>query len=147
MMLGRVGMLIAFVIALQAPSAFAAEQSLVYETYKVSVEPIFLKNRPGHARCVVCHVESNNAFRLQKLTPGSNSWTEEQSRRNFEMVLKLVVPSDPLSSRLLLAPLAPEAGGAAYHSGGRQFSSKDDPDWKILAQWAAGQDQPVSPTK
>lgn len=147
MMLGRMGMLIAFVFGLQAAPASAAEQSLVYETYKTSVEPIFLKKRPGHARCVVCHMESNNAFRLQKLTPGSTSWTEEQSRRNFEMVSKLVVLSDPLSSRLLLAPLAPEAGGAAYHSGGRQFSSRDDPDWKILAQWAAGQSQAVSPTK
>jgi hypothetical protein len=147
MMLGRMGMLIAFVFGLQAAPASAAEQSLVYETYKTSVEPIFLKKRPGHARCVVCHMESNNAFRLQKLTPGSTSWTEEQSRRNFEMVSKLVVLSDPLSSRLLLAPLAPEAGGAAYHSGGRQFSSKNDPDWEILAQWAAGQNQAVSPTK
>jgi hypothetical protein len=141
------GMLIAFVFGLQAAPASTAEQSLVYETYKTSVEPIFLKKRPGHARCVVCHTESNNAFRLQKLTPGSTSWTEEQSRRNFEMVSKLVVLSDPLSSRLLLAPLAPEAGGAAYHSGGRQFSSKNDPDWEILAQWAAGQNQAVSPTK
>ena len=147
MMLGRMGMLIAFVFGLQAAPASAAEQSLVYETYKTSVEPIFLKKRPGHARCVVCHTESNNAFRLQKLTPGSTSWTEEQSRRNFEMVSKLVVLSDPLSSRILLAPLAPEAGGAAYHSGGRQFFSRDDPDWKILAQWAAGQNQAVSPTK
>ena len=147
MMLGRMGMLIAFVFGLQAAPASAAEQSLIYETYKTSVEPIFLKKRPGHARCVVCHMESNNAFRLQKLTPGSSSWTEEQSRRNFEMVSKLVVLSDPLSSRLLLAPLAPEAGGAAYHSGGRQFSSKNDPDWEILAQWAAGQNQAVSPTK
>jgi hypothetical protein len=147
MLLGRMGMLIAFVFCLQAAPASAAEQSLVYETYKTSVEPIFLKKRPGHARCVVCHMESNNAFRLQKLTPGSTSWTEEQSRRNFEMVSKLVVLSDPLSSRLLLAPLAPEAGGAAYHSGGRQFSSKNDPDWEILAQWAAGQNQAVSPTK
>jgi hypothetical protein len=141
------GMLIAFVFCLQAAPTSAAEQSLVYEAYKTSVEPIFLKKRAGHARCVVCHTESNNAFRLQKLTPGSTSWTEEQSRRNFEMVSKLVVLSDPLSSRLLLAPLAPEAGGAAYHSGGRQFSSKNDPDWEILAQWAAGQNQAVSPTK
>lgn len=146
-MLGRMGMLIGFVFGLQAAPLSAAEQSLVYETYKTSVEPIFLKKRPGHARCVVCHAESNNAFRLQKLIPGSTSWTEEQSRLNFEMVSKLVVPSNPLASRLLLAPLAPEAGGAAYHSGGRQFSSKDDPDWKILAQWATGQNEAVSPTK
>jgi hypothetical protein len=36
-------------------------------------------------------------------------------------------------------PLAPEAGGNAFHNGGRQFESKDDPDWKTLEQWANGQ--------
>ena len=32
--------------------------------------------------------------------------------------------------------VAPEAGGDLFHSGGRQFESKDDPDYKILMQWA-----------
>jgi hypothetical protein len=36
---------------------------------------------------------------------------------------------------MLIHPLAPEAGGDLFHSGGRQFESKNDPDWKILAQW------------
>src|SRR5438093_89603 len=80
----------------------------------------------------------NNAFRLEKLSPGSTSWTEEQSRRNFTTVSNLVTPNDPLSSPLLLRPLAPEAGGNSYHSGGRQFSSKNDPDWKTVAEWASG---------
>jgi hypothetical protein len=25
-----------------------------------------------------------------------------------------------------------------FHSGGRQFASKDDPDWKAIAQWVSG---------
>jgi hypothetical protein len=36
----------------------------------------------------------------------------------------------------LIHPLAPEAGGDLFHSGGRQFASKDDPDWKALAEFA-----------
>jgi hypothetical protein len=36
------------------------------------------------------------------------------------------------ASRLLIHPLAPEAGGDLFHSGGRQFESQNDPDWKIL---------------
>jgi hypothetical protein len=36
---------------------------------------------------------------------------------------------------MLIHPLAPEAGGDLFHSGGRQFESKNDPDWKILAQF------------
>jgi YVTN family beta-propeller protein len=35
----------------------------------------------------------------------------------------------------LTHPLAPEAGGDAFHSGGRQFETQNDPDWLILAAW------------
>ena len=69
------------------------------------------------------------------LSPGAATWNDEQSRRNFEMVLKLVAPGDPASSRLLMHPLAHDGGGDHFHAGGRQFASKDDPDWKIIADW------------
>jgi hypothetical protein len=111
---------------------------LDYEFYKAKVEPIFLKKRVGHTRCVVCHAESNNAFRLEKLTPGSAAWSDEQSKKNFATVSNLVVPGDVATSRLLLQPLAVEAGGHVFHSGGRQFGSKKDPDWKTLVQWING---------
>jgi hypothetical protein len=115
-----------------------AAPSLDYQFFTQRVEPVFLKKRAGHTRCYVCHSESNNAFRLEKLAPGASSWSEEQSRRNFENASTLVNPGDPATSRLLLQPLAPEGGGNAFHSGGRQFASKSDPDWKILAQWVDG---------
>ncbi len=111
---------------------------LDYEFFKSRVEPVFLTKRPEHARCHVCHVESNNAFRLEKLGSGAPAWTEEQSRRNFEMASTLVNPGDPDTSRLLLHPLAPEGGGDVYHSGGRQFASKRDPEWRALAAWVNG---------
>jgi hypothetical protein len=116
----------------------AAAQSLDFEVYKTRVEPIFLKKRPGHARCVACHVDAATAFKLQPLPPGAKTWTDEQSRKNFEIVLKLVTPADPVSSRLLMHPLAHDAGGDQFHGGGRQFASKDDPDWKTIADWVAG---------
>jgi hypothetical protein len=117
----------------------ASAQSLDYEFFKTRVEPIFLTKRPGHVRCYVCHSErSNNSFKLEKLSPGEKSWTEEQSRRNFEVVSRLVVPGDPGKSLLLLQPLAPEAGGNAFHTGGRQFATQDDPNWKTLARWVGG---------
>jgi len=83
-------------------------------------------------------VESNNAFHLERLSPGVPDWTEEQSRRNFEVVATLVNPGDPDASRLLLHPLAPEGGGDVFHSGGRQFPSKRDPAWRTLAAWING---------
>ena len=79
----RMGLAIAFAVILLATSASTAEVALDYDVYKSRVEPIFLKKRPGHGRCYVCHAEGNNAFRLQKLSPGSTSWSEEQSQRNF----------------------------------------------------------------
>ena len=119
--------------------ASRAAPALDYEFFKLRVQPIFLQKRDGHTRCYVCHAESNNAFRLERLSPGANTWSEEQSRKNFEMASILVNPGDPATSRLLQQPLAPEAGGNVFHSGGRQFASKDDPNWKILADWVNGE--------
>jgi hypothetical protein len=115
----------------------AAAQSLDFEAYKTRIEPIFLKKRPTHARCVACHVDATTPFKLQPLATGAKAWTEEQSRKNFEMVLHLVTAGDPQSSHLLMHPLAPDAGGDQFHGGGRQFASKDDPDWKIIADWVS----------
>lgn len=115
-------------------ASFAIAQTLDYETYKTTVEPIFIKKRPGHARCVACHSASNNAFKLQPLPEGA-TWTDEQSRMNYEVVKKLVNQKNPRASMILMHPLAHEAGGDEFHSGGRQFLSKDDPDWKAIAAW------------
>ena len=130
----RLTALLVFVLACAA-SIPAAAQSLDYDTFKTQVEPIFLKKRPTHARCVVCHAASNNAFRLQPLDKGAASWTEEQSRKNFETVSRLVKPGDPDNSDFLKQPLAHEAGGEEFHSGGRQFPNKNDPDWQTIANW------------
>jgi hypothetical protein len=138
-MSARLTIVLAAALSLAGLSGAAPKTpTLDYEFFKTKVEPIFLKKREGHTRCYVCHEESNNAFRLEKLPAGGAFWTEEQSHTNFDTVSALVVAGDPVNSRLLLQPLAPEAGGSTFHSGGRQFASKDDPDWKTLAQWVAG---------
>jgi hypothetical protein len=126
-------------VASPLPMASRAAPSLDFEFFKSRVQPIFLQKRDGHTRCYVCHAESNNAFRLERLAPGASAWSDEQSRKNFEMASILVNPGDPATSRLLQQPLAPEVGGNVFHSGGRQFASKDDPNWKILADWVNGQ--------
>jgi len=141
--MSRLSIAVAAALALQAaavsPAAPQAKKpSLDYEYFKSRVEPIFLQKRAGHTRCYVCHAESNNNFRLEKLPSGSGFWNDEQSRKNFDTVAKLVNPGDPATSRLLMQPLAPEGGGNVFHSGGRQFSSKNDENWKTLAQWVNG---------
>ena len=132
MTLTRIATVVLIVIAFENTTSAAG---LDFNTYRTRVEPVFLKKRPGHARCVVCHESNNNAFHLESLTPGTTAWTEEQSRRNFESVSRLVVPGKPAASRLLLHPLAPAAGGDYFHGGGRQFASRNDPEWKTIAEW------------
>jgi hypothetical protein len=125
----------ALLAAIFSTAHFALAESLDYETYKNTVEPVFVKKRVGHARCVACHSAANNAFRLQPLPEGA-TWTDEQSHMNYEAVKKLVNTKNPAASLILIHPLAHEAGGDEFHSGGRQFLSKDDPDWKAIAVWA-----------
>ena len=57
-----------------------AAPALDYEFFKARVQPVFLQKRDGHTRCYVCHAESNNAFRLERLSAGASTWSEEQSR-------------------------------------------------------------------
>jgi hypothetical protein len=129
----------------QTPASPDAQTpQLDYEFFKTRVEPIFLKKRSDeHARCYVCHQmmrHGGGPLSLEMLPPGASFWTEEQSRRNFETVSKLVVPGNPSLSLFLRMPLAPEAGGLAdTHQGGRQFASEDDPDWKNMKAWVLGQ--------
>jgi hypothetical protein len=131
----RYSLILALALGAGLCRGLAAAPVLDFDTFKSRVEPIFLEKRPGHTRCYVCHAESNNNFRLEKLSPGQAMWDDEQSRKNFAMIAKLVNPGDPDTSRLLLHPLAPEGGGDAFHSGGRQFADRNDPAWKTIAEW------------
>jgi hypothetical protein len=128
-----------FAFALASTTFVSAAATLDYDFYKAKVQPIFLEKRPGHAPCAMCHAGAENTLRLEKLPDGQSAWTEEQTRRNFDTVSKIVQAADnPLKSKILMHPLAPEAGGDAFHSGGRQFANKNDPDWKLIAAWAQG---------
>jgi hypothetical protein len=77
-------------------------------------------------------------MRLQELAPGATTWTEEQSRRNFQVVQLRVIPSNLSQSKLLLHPLLAEGGGTFYHSGGKHWNSFLDPEWQALANWVCG---------
>ena len=120
------------------PASGHALAYLDYEFFKTRVQPIFLAKRPGHARCISCH-GSGTPLRLQPLAPGATTWTEEESQKNFEAFKRVVVPGNPLGSRLLTHPLAQEAGGDLFHNGGKHWNSQSDPEWQTLATWARGQ--------
>lgn len=122
----------------QQPAA-TAKATLDFAYFKTQVQPIFLTKRTGYTRCITCHGGEGGAAFLQPLSPGATTWDEEQSRKNFERVSRLVVPGQPMKSRLLLHPLEPTKGGDEFHNGGRQFQSQDDPQFKTIAAWVQGQ--------
>jgi hypothetical protein len=121
----------------QAAPAPPAASALSFDVYKAKIEPLFLEKRPGNARCVVCHARSTN-FRLEALSPGQKAWTEEQSKKNFQMVSRFVLPGVPTKSRLLVMALAHEAGGVEFHPGGKHWQTQNDPEWKTMADWVKG---------
>jgi hypothetical protein len=111
-----------------------AKPALDYDYFKSKVQPLFTEKRPGHARCSTCH-STGTAFRLQPLPSGRTAYTEEESQKNFQMASRFVAPGNPAGSRLLLMPLAHEAGGTEFHPGGKHWTSRDDAEWKALADW------------
>ena len=134
------------IVALSGCTETETQTELNFEFYRANVEPIFIQSRgdflppdPGGPACVMCHTwQASTPLMLESLEIGDDGnahWTEAQSRQNFEVVSRLVVPGDPQSSRLLQAPLSPQAGGSALHTGGKVWDSQNDSEWQVLAEW------------
>ena len=133
------------IIALLAQQPAQPAPSLDFEYFKTKVQPIFMAKRPTHARCVSCHV-TGTPMRLQPLAPGAATWSDEESRKNFDVIRARVVSGNPLKSKLLTHPLAEQAGGDVAHDGGKHWMSQDDPEWQTLAAWVKGQTNTPPPT-
>jgi hypothetical protein len=130
-------LLLPILAGLLAQTPPPAGPALDYAFFRDRVQPVFLNKRPGHARCLVCH--ENGSPHLEELSPGATTWNEEQSRKNFAAWSRVVVPGNPMKSKLLLHPLAEAAGGDAFHAGGKHFTSQNDPEWQTLAAWVKGE--------
>ena len=118
----------------QQPSATPA---LDYEFFKARIQPVFTTKRDGNARCVSCHT-FGTPMRLQPLAPGAATWSDDDSRKNFELLKSRVVAGKPEISRLLRHPLAESAGGDPHHDGGKHWKTTDDPEYQALAAWVRG---------
>ena len=124
--------------AQQPAPAPATASGLDYEMFKAQIQPMFIKKREGLVRCIQCHGRGGGTGGLLIIPPaeGTTTWTEEQSRKNFDSASRLVVAGNPDASRLLMHPLARDAGGDPFHGGGKHWPSKQDPEWQALARWA-----------
>lgn len=122
--------------AKEQPAGFPAAADI--ESYRSKVERVFMTDRggtiPGMAACVMCHTwQTSVRFTLE--TPATDAgWTVEQSRKNFDVVTKLVNTAAPATSRLLLKPLDSSAGGMG-HTGGTFWRSRTDPEYLAVLSW------------
>ena len=123
----------------QQPAPSLKASALSFEFFKTDVQPIFLKKRQGHARCIACHGQTTTPLDLQPLPPGRTTYTDEESRKNFEAIRRIVGVPGNLKTKLLLHPLEEKAGGDFYHNGGKHFASQNDPEWQTLKAWVMGQ--------
>ena len=80
-----------------------------FEMFKTKVAPIFMKKRPGHSPCVVCHTGANNFLRLEPLAPGQTAWNDEQLRMMYTSISKLIIPPGPFIWRSASARPANDA--------------------------------------
>jgi YVTN family beta-propeller protein len=130
-------MILVLAFACRAVAQSAPAPTLDYQFFKTQVQPILLAERPGHARCVACH-GSGTPLRLQPLSAGHTMWTDEESRKNFDALRRVVVPGNA-RSRLLVHPLAEAAGGDFYHNGGKHWNSQTDREWLTIKAWVMGE--------
>ena len=117
-------LVLALFAACTAPVAAQQPAALDYEFFKVRVQPMFTTKRAGNARCVSCHA-FGTPMRLQPLPHGAATWSEDDSRKNFELVKSRVVAGRPEISRLLRHPLEESAGGDPHHDGGKHWTTKE----------------------
>jgi hypothetical protein len=115
----------------------AAAPPLDYEYFRSKVQPIFAAKRQGHARCIACH-GSGTPLRLQPPSLGGTSWTEEESKKNFEAIQRVAFAGNP-KSLLLIHALEETAGGDFFHSGRKHWASQNDAEWQVLRAWIMGQ--------
>src|SRR5512134_2293931 len=90
---------------LHAQAGGAAPRPADVESFRKTIEPIFMKDRggttPGYAACVMCHTWQTS-LRFDLETPATDAgWTPEQSRTNFQMITQLVNTRSPENSYLL----------------------------------------------
>ena len=112
----RLALTTAATIALLLTASVTLAQTLDFETYRTRVEPIFLNGDPD-TRVAWFAMRRTTALSVSSRSHRRRQLDREQSRRNYENVSHLVKPGDPTASKLLIHPLAKDAGGDEFHGG------------------------------
>ena len=115
----------------------APEPALDFTFFRSCVQPIFQNPREGQIKCSNCHNAGLIGF--APVPADGTAWTDEEAKRAFAVLTRLIVPGDPEHSRFLLKPLHPDGGGSYAHNGVRRWPDRNDPEWQMLAAWVRGQ--------
>jgi hypothetical protein len=115
----------------------APEPTLDFEFYQTCVQRMYQNPKYGQLSCQECHAGGFTGFAPN--AANGTAWTEQEARRGFEAIQRLILPGNPVQSRWLLKPLHPDGGGSYTHNGVRRWQSRDDPEWQMMAAWVRGE--------
>jgi hypothetical protein len=114
-----------------------AEPPVDFEFFRACVQPMFANPREGHIKCSNCHAAGLIGF--APAPQDGKAWSDQEAKRAFATVTRLIIPGNPEQSRFLLKPLHPDGGGSYTHNGPRRWPTRNDPEWQLLAQWVRGE--------
>jgi cytochrome c5 len=114
-----------------------ADPPLDFDFFRACVQPVFANPREGHIKCSNCHAAGLIGF--APVPQNGDAWSDQEAKRAFSTISRLIVAGNPEQSRFLLKPLHPDGGGSYTHNGPRRWQSRDDPEFQMLAQWVRGQ--------
>lgn len=126
-------------IGMLPPELFtpAPEPELDFEFYSTCVQQMYRNPRYGQLSCEQCHAGGFTGFAPR--AANGTAWTEEEARRGFDAIQRVILPGNPVQSRWMLKPLHPDGGGSYTHNGVRRWQSRDDPEWQLMAAWIRGE--------
>ena len=81
-----------------------------FDFFRSCVQRVFLNPREGAVPCTTCHAAGSRGF-APPVPEGRMYWNEEESRRNFGVVMRFVTAGYPMESLFLQNPLHPDGGG------------------------------------
>ena len=116
------------------PTMRAPARTPDFTFFRSCVQQIFVNPIPGAVACTQCH---GGDF-ARPIPEGQQTWSEEDSRRSYDALMRFIEPGSPEHSRFLHKPLHPDVGGDLMHNGGRRWLSRDDPERMALAAWVRG---------
>jgi hypothetical protein len=111
--------------------------TLDFTFFRSCVQTVFATPREGQIRCSSCHSAGQAGF--APAPQNGKEWNDEEAKRAFQSLFRLLIPGNPEQSRFMLKPLHPDGGGSYTHNGPRRWQSRDDPEWQMLAGWVRGE--------